>query len=150
MPDDLKEPDQQQAEDDGRKLDAAMAKFEGDFVEAADLMQRSVTLTISGVVPPNVEKDRGGKGKLIDKPIFSFEKAAKRFICGKTNRRIIQAIHGKKASQWIGKTVTLGVRYLKEAFGEKNVPTVRVLPPPGVPIPMSARKFFGSEHPHTE
>jgi hypothetical protein len=147
MPDELKEPDQQQAEDEGRKLDAAMARFDGPYLESSDLTQRMVTLTISGVIPPGVEKDKGGKGKTIDKPMICFEKAAKRLILGRTNERIIKAIHGKKASGWIGKAVTLCVRYLPEAFGQTNVPTIRVMPPSNVPLPFNCRKHFGEAEP---
>ncbi len=147
MPDELKEPDQQQADDESRKLDAAMGRYEGSFVESADIMTRPVTLIIASVVPPGVECD--AKKKKIEKPIIGFEKANKRLILGRTNERILKAIHGKKASGWLGKPITLVVRYLAEAFGERNVPTIRILPPADVPLPMSARKFFGSEHPRT-
>jgi hypothetical protein len=146
MPDDVKEPVDLQAEE-GKQLDAAMARYEGHFIESADLMQRSVTLTINGVVPPGVEKDKNGKGKVIEKAILSFDKTSKRFILGKTNERILKAIHGKKASGWIGKPVTLCVRYLPEAFGEKWVPTCRVMPPSNVPLPMNCRKHFGLAKP---
>lgn len=142
MPDEVRE-EAKAEQDEGRKLDAAMARFEGHFVESADLMTRQVTLTINGIVPPNTEKDKDGKGRPIDKPILSFDKTSKRFIAGKTNQRIIRAIHGAKASGWLGKQITLGVRYLPEAFGEKWAPTVRVIPPEGVPLPMSVRKFYG-------
>ncbi len=152
MPEDLQGPDQQQAgaSDEAKKLDAAMSRFEGNFIESADLMQRQVTLTISGVVPPGVERDKNGKGKEIDKPILSFERTEKRFILGKTNKRILTAIHGKRASEWIGKKVTLCVRYLPEAFGEKWVPTARIMPPSNIPLPMNCRKHFGYAAPQVE
>jgi hypothetical protein len=130
---------------EGKQLDAAMARFEGHFVESADLMSKQVTLTIAGVVPPNTEAD--AKKKLINRPILSFNKTSKRLILGKTNERIIRAIHGPKASGWLGKAITLSVRYLPEAFGEKNVPTVRVVPPVGIPLPMNCRKHYGMETP---
>jgi hypothetical protein len=128
-------------------LDAAMSKFEGNYIESSDLMHGHATLTIAGVVPPNTDKDKDGKGKLIDKPILSFERTTKRLIIGRTNERILKAIHGRKASGWIGKQITLGVRYLAEAFGEKNVPTIRIIPPADVPLPMSARNHFGTAEP---
>lgn len=147
MPEDLREPDQQQAEEAGKDLDAKMARFEGHYIESADLMQKMVTLTISSVVPPNTEKDKDGTGKLINKAIIGFEKTSKRFIVGKTNERIIKACLGKKASGWIGQKITLCVRYLPEAFGEKWVPAVRVMPPSHIPLPMNCRKHFGYAEP---
>lgn len=140
--------DEQAKEPAADDLDVQMARFEGNFIESADLMQKQATLTIEGVVPPMVEKDKNGQGKPIDKAIISFRGTTKRLIVGKTNERIIKAIHGKKASGWIGKQIKIGVRFLREAFGEKNVPTVRVIPPPEIPLPMAARKFFGAESPY--
>lgn len=137
---------------EGKELDAACAKYEGDYLESADLMHRPpCVLQIAEVVPPCVEKD--ATKRLIDKPIFRFEKATKRMIMGKTNQRIVKAIHGNKASGWIGQTVTIGVRYidLPEALGGKDCPTLRVIPPDGVPIPVSARRWYGTEKPkHTK
>lgn len=130
-------------------IDSECARFEGPYVESADLIHgKPVTVTISEVIPPNTE--RAADKRLIDKPILAFSNAKKRFICGKTNVRIIKAMYGKKPSEWIGKTITIGVRYLKHAFGEVNVPTLRVIPPPGTHIPMGARRFFGKATPWTD
>lgn len=127
-------------------LDAQMSRYEGDFLESADLMQSPpVTVVIEKVTPPMVEKDAAKKP--IKHPILDLKGAKKRFVTGKTNERLIKAIHGKKASGWIGKSITLCVRYLPEAFGEKNVPTLRVQLPPGVAMPMQCRKFYGEEKP---
>lgn len=121
-------------------------KFEGHFLESADLMaSRPVTLTISGIVPPNTEK--AADGRLIDKPIIAFEKTDKRMIIGKTNERIIKSFLGSKPNEWVGQKVTVMVRYLKAAFGESNVPTLRIVPPEGKPIPFACRKHWGQEMP---
>jgi len=130
-------------------LDSACEKYQGAFVESADLMHlaNGVTLEIEKVTPPDKEKDKDGKGKLINKPILTFRGARKRFIVGKTNERILKAIHGKKASGWKGKKITLGVRYLEKAFGELNVPTIRIIPPENIPLPMSTRDHFGRPEP---
>lgn len=128
-------------------IDTKMAKYEGNFLESSDLMHSPpVTVVIADVKPPNTEKS--ADGRKIDKPILVFEKATKWFVCGKTNIRILKAWHGKKPSSWIGRQVTIGVRYLKAAFGESNVPTLRIIPPNTVPLPMSARKWFGRETPY--
>lgn len=131
---------------DLNELDSAMARFEGDFVESADLMQGPpVTLRIAGIVPPETETDAGGK--IITKPIIAFEKARKRFVMGKTNERILKAIHGKKASAWIGKDITISVRYLRKAFEQENVPTLRIVIPDGMPVPFNVKKHYGKATP---
>ena len=116
--------------------------FEGNFLKAEDLMSSGpITVTISDIVAQNKEKD--AKGKLINRPIMSFKGAKKRFIVGKTNLKLIRLDYGGKPSEWIGKTIVLGIRYLREAFGQKNVPCIRVVPKK--PIPYSIRVFNGSE-----
>ncbi len=127
-------------------LDQAMAKYEGDFLEVADIMHGPPRVVeIADVDAPNTKKD--AQGKLIDKPILTFAKARKKFILNKTNERLIKSLHGGKASAWIGNTITLGVRYLDKAFGDTNVPTIRVIAPDGHPIPKAALKFYGSATP---
>lgn len=121
-------------------------RFEGDFVESADLMRcPPVTKTIKAVVKPGSEKC--ANKRVIDRPIIEFEGSSKRFICSKTNERLIKAIYGPKTSEWAGKQVTLMVRYLIEAFGEPDVPTLRIVLPRGIPMPFSVRKWYGSEKP---
>jgi hypothetical protein len=125
--------------------DEPRAPFEGNYIESADLLKVApVTLTIQEVIPPNTEKS--ADGRLIDKPIIVFEKAHKKLVCGKTNYRVLKALHGRE-SDWKGKQIVLGVRYLKTAFGQPNTPTVRVIPPKGTPIPASAWKHMGSATP---
>jgi len=134
--------------DSASELDKKMEQYQGDFVESADLMHLPpVTLKIAGVVPPKTEKDSAKK--IIERPILSFEKARKRLVVGKTNERILKALLGAKASGWIGKDVTIGVRYLAEAFGQKNVPTLRIIIPDGKPVPFSVKKHYGKETPWT-
>lgn len=127
-------------------LDAACARFEGPFLDSSDMMNREpVTLKIKAITPPNEMK--AADGRVIDKPIIEFEGARKMLILNKTNQKILKALFGTKASGWIGHPVTIGVRYLKSAFGQKNVPTIRIIPPEGVPIPFGVQKHFGSEKP---
>lgn len=124
----------------------APPRFEGDFVESADLMNsKPVTLTISEVIKPGSEQSKDGR--MIDRPIIAFEKATKRFVVSKTNERLLKAMFGPKPAEWVGQQVTLTVRYLKQAFGESNVPTVRVVLPDDVPMPWSCRKHYGQEKP---
>lgn len=122
--------------------DAVRSAYEGAFIDAADIMASGdVTLTIKSVVAPNVEND--ATGKLIKRAIVAFANAKKRFILNKTNAKIIGMHHGSSASQWSGKRITLTVRILDEAFLQRNVPVVRVLPPVGVPLTVGMRRKYG-------
>lgn len=134
------------------ELDAAVReRFEGNFLDATDVMGRPpMKVKICAVVGPGVERDKDGKGKVIDKPIIAFEGCRKRLVCGKTNLRIISSQLGKKASEWVGKEVSLCCRYLAEAFGQKNVPVVRVLATDEKPLTFGMRKHYGSATPFTE
>lgn len=131
-------------------IDERMAsQFEGAFLDASDIMaaKKDVLLTISDVVAPCMEKD--ATGKVIDKPIIAFKGAKKRMILNKTNAKVIAMMHGKKPSEWLGKEVTLTVRYLEKAFGQKNVPVIRVAPPSDKPLTFGMKSKYGSAVPFT-
>lgn len=127
-------------------LDEAMAsQFSGNFLDASDLPKgRNVAVTISEVVAPNIERD--ATKKLIDKAILSFAGKQKRLILNKTNAKIIKMSHGEP-SKWVGQQISLTVRILKEAFGQSNVPVIRVVPPAGVNLTFGMRKKYGAEMP---
>lgn len=119
--------------------------FEGDFLDATDIPAAGITLPIAAIVPPNTERDKTGKN--IDKSILAFKGAKKRLILNKTNLKIIALMYGKKASEWIGKDVTLTVRYLEKAFGQKNVPVIRIVPDDSHPMTFGMRKNYGAAQP---
>ena len=130
-------------------LDEQMAsQFTGNFLDASDLMANgNITLEISEVVAPNAEKDAAGKQ--INKAIVAFKGAKKRLILNKTNAKVIAMAHSKKASEWVGKKITLTVRFLETAFGQKNVPVIRVVPPEGTSLTFGMRSKYGREAPYT-
>jgi len=130
-------------------LDESMrSQFEGNFLDASDIMASGdITLTIAGVVGPSAEKD--AKGKEIDKAIVSFVGAKKRLILNKTNAKVIAMAHGTKASQWAGKQITLTVRWLEKAFGQFNVPVIRVVPPADKALTFGMRQKYGAAGPFT-
>lgn len=134
---------------DSKTLDDAMRQqFEGNFLDAIDIPANGITVEISEVVAPNAEKDRTGKN--IDKGILAFKGAKKRLVLNKTNSKIIALMHGKKASEWVGKTITLTVRYLEKAFGQRNVPVIRVVPSDDHPMTFGMRKNYGSPTPFVD
>lgn len=121
--------------------------FEGNFLHSDDVMSSGpITLVISGVVAQNKEKDAAKR--LINRPIVSFKGASKRLIVGKLNTSILGLLYGKKPSKWIGKSVTLVVTYLREAFGQKNVPTIRLATTDDKPLPFRLRAWYGSPVPY--
>lgn len=116
--------------------------YKGDFIESSDLMATAaVRLRIAEVFAPGTQKCATGRD--IDRPVLTFVHVEKRWVVSKTNERLLKAIFGPKTTAWIGQDITLGVRYLREAFGERNVPTVRVIMPDGIPMPYAARKHYG-------
>lgn len=128
---------------------AVRERYEGAFIDASDIMASGdITLTIAGVIAPGAEKD--ASGKIIDKALVAFEKAKKRLVLNKINEKIIAMMHGNKASEWAGKQIRLTVRYLDKAFGQANVPVVRVVPGDDKPMTFSMRKKYGSATPYKE
>lgn len=135
--------------------DAVIGRYEGPYVEAQELMAAGaggVRIVIESVIPPGTERD--SRKKLIDKPMLVLKGATKnkKMIVGKTNYRILSAIHGKKPSGWAGKEITIAARYLpkSQGFGQENCPCVRVIPPRGTAIPHSAFLFMGKPSPVVE
>lgn len=133
-------------------LNEKMERYEGKFLQAADLMKSPpITVIIADVVAPNTDTD--ANKKLIDRPILTLKSpksgkiAGKRFIVNTTNKTLLKAMISTKATEWIGHEITLGVRYLKKAFGESNVPTIRIIPPAGFSVPFGSRKHMGSAEP---
>lgn len=126
--------------------DAMRQQFEGNFLDALDVPPNGITVEISEVTAPKAEKDN--TGKVIDKAILSFKGAKKRLILNKVNSKIIALQHGKKASEWVGKQITLTVRYLEKAFGQRNVPVIRIKPDDSHPMTFGMRKNYGAEQPY--
>ena len=132
---------------DAKALDDAMrSAFEGNFLDATDILHRGdTTVTIESVSAPNTETD--SQKKRIDKAIVAFAGCKKRLILNKTNAKIIGMHHGQKASEWVGKKITLTVRFLEKAFGQTNVPVIRVVPPPTSPLTFGMRSKYGAAKP---
>ena len=99
--------------------------FEGNYIDALCVTGSDATLTIKSVTAPNEEKS--ANGKLIDRPIVRFNETDKGFILNKTNAKSIGLAYGNEMNRWEGKQITLFAT-TTEAFGEKNVPCVRVRP----------------------
>lgn len=105
---------------------------------------KSVTLTVKSVAEPCTVTD--SRDVVVEDPVVYFEKTKKGLVLNKTNERICRLLLGKRYSDWEGKQIRLSVRFVN-AFGEKDVPVIRVVPPPGIPLPFGVRKWTGKERP---
>lgn len=95
--------------------------FPSNFIGAADLKGRDVTLTIEKVQVDELMLVGGKKQK---KPVVYFEKTPKMLVLNKTNAKSIADQHGTEMKGWFGKRVTF---YPTETKCKgKTVPCVRV------------------------
>lgn len=104
------------------------ADFGPGFIKAEDFLRkgkwREFTLTIAAVHPPNTLKT--GEGKLIEKRVVEFKETPKRLVIGAQNAQaLILACGDASTDQWIGRQITL-YPIRQDAFGQKNIPGVRV------------------------
>ena len=91
--------------------------FSGNYLKAADLQGKPVTVTISAW--DLVEFDDGKK------LILAFKGAEKQLVCNKTNATTIAEVTGsEELENWVGKTITLIP--MQTDFQGKSVPCVRV------------------------
>jgi hypothetical protein len=121
--------------------------FGDSFLYADDLVRDGkwiqATLTIKGVVPPNAIV--GDNGKTIDKVCLTFEKTPKILALCTTNERLCRLNCGSGQSEnWVGKSLTI-YPSLIDAFGEKDVPCIRVRLPKTIPVPFGTRKHMGRD-----
>lgn len=124
-------------------------RFEGNFLDANDVRATGdISLEIAAATPPNTERD--SQKKLIDKWIVAFKGAKKRLILNNINAKIIVQLHGDKSKAWVGKRITLTTRWLEKAFGQRNVPVIRVVPASEGDLTFGMRKNYGSPRPFEE
>ncbi len=99
------------------------AMFDRDYIKSFDLEGRDVTITISKVVAGELVSEGNKKSKA---PIISIEGKDKRFVCNKTNGKIIAGMYGNKVAAWVGKRITIFPTTTK--FGRDTVECIRVRP----------------------
>lgn len=96
--------------------------YPSEFLNAPDLQDKEVTVTIEKIT---VEEVRGGDGKKQVKPVLYMKGAKKKFPLPKTCAKVIAARYGKDTDAWIGKTITLFPTTCT-AFGIEDVECIRV------------------------
>lgn len=115
--------------------------YADDFVRDGKWCQ--FALTIKGIVPPNTIK--AANKQMVDKVCLQFEEASKILAVNTTNERLLKMACGSaKSDNWVGKKVTF-YPVSVDAFGQTNVPALRVRLPKEVPMPFSARKQLGRD-----
>lgn len=97
--------------------------FPSEYIGAADLKGRDVTLTIAAVKVTEL-KMQGGKSSR--KPVVHFvERPEKKLVLNKTNAKTIAAVTGTgEALQWVGKRITLFPT--TTTFGRQTMDCVRI------------------------
>ena len=110
----------------GEDLDHVQLLFPSQYVSAADLKGRDVTLTIERVVLRDLHLSNGGTER---KPVIHFvypdaRRDRKKLVLNKTNATTIAQLHGPVPSQWAGQKITLYPTTCK--FGRETVDCIRV------------------------
>jgi hypothetical protein len=101
-------------------IDGELA-FPSNYIGAADLKGKDVTLTIADVKFDELMLVGGRKQT---KPVMSFEKTPKLFVVNKTNGKTIAGLYGGEMRAWAGKRITLYPT--KTKCGRETVDCVRV------------------------
>ncbi len=129
-----------------KDIDRALAaRYTGSFLDSADMAGDPAEFTIKDVIAPG--KAESADGRPIKEAVLVFEETKIQLILNKTNIRILKIMFGRRAAEWAGKKVTIAVRYMAEAFGVKNAPCLRVIPPKDTPLPPGVRKWMGNAKP---
>ncbi len=95
--------------------------FPSKYLKAADLGNRSVTVTIEKVVMENVGQE--GQGEEY-KPVLYFQGKSKGMVLNKTNAEAIAYVHGDETDAWLGKPVELLTMMVP--FQGRMVPGLRI------------------------
>lgn len=106
--------------------------FPGDYLEAADLPDHPIDVTISEFIPKNTEKAKDGR--IIDKPILRFKNAKKALITNKTNMRRILLFYAPKVrnlEDLAGIKITLWKEQAMNPSLGCKAPAIRVMVPKG-------------------
>ena len=117
------------------------------FLYADDMLRDGnwieVKLTIARFIEANTVK--GADGKLVEKDAIGFEGTDKMLVLNATNRRLIKIATGSsKPDGWIGKRIALYPVSIN-AFGQSNIPCIRIRIEDGKPVPFGVRKFLGKD-----
>lgn len=95
--------------------------FPNEFLAAAELLGKDLTLTIATISKQALQMRGGGKKT---KAVVTFKDHAKKLVLNVTNAESIAVMHGTKAEAWVGKQVTFYPT--TTTFGRDTVDCIRV------------------------
>lgn len=104
--------------------------FPSNYLQATDLKNRNVTVTIA-----RYDREEIGRERRI-KPVLYFNGAKKGLVLNKTNARTIANSYGTNLDKWVGRQITLYPRLVD--FGGDEVLAIRVRMPQAAPSPPPA------------
>lgn len=104
--------------------------FPSEFLKAADLQGKPVTVVMERVEIRDVGDDR--------KPVLYFEGKEKGLVLNKTNSNAIAAVYGEETDDWQGQPIVLFEAQVE--YQGKMGPALRVRVPPRQPARTPARE----------
>src|SRR5262252_503285 len=88
--------------------------FPSNYLKAADIGNRQITVTIDDIQQEELQSPDGKKQR---KPVLYFRRIKKGLVLNVTNARTIEHVYGDEMDDWIGKELVLFAREV-EARGE--------------------------------
>ncbi|HSN69049.1 MAG TPA: hypothetical protein VLV48_07375 [Thermoanaerobaculia bacterium] len=108
------------------------AMFQGDFISAVEIENKTPTLTIREVKGATMEDE---KGKKQGKAVVYFREIKRGWVLAKTNALCIAAMFGDECDGWIGKRVTIHSEIVQ--VGPDKAPGIRVSGSPDIDKPIA-------------
>lgn len=118
--------------------------FPSDFLKVEDLQGKNVTVRIQSATIEEIGKGRDKDRKIV----ISLVGKKKKFVCNKTNAKVIAGLYGQETDDWAGQWITLTPREVEfqgdmvmaiRVSLQKPVPPVSAAPvPPPPPVPVAA------------
>ena len=94
--------------------------FPSNFLKAADLQGKNVTVTIESAEVEEIGQGQQKEQKLV----LTFKGKDKKLVCNKTNATTIGKLYGDETDDWVGKPIILTAREVE--FQGETVWAIRV------------------------
>jgi hypothetical protein len=119
--------------------------YSSDYLNAAELEGKKVTLSIARVEGRQLENEKGGmSGKAI---VIFREEGRKPWVMAKVNARCLAAMFGDECDGWANKRVTLHSEMVK--VGKENALGIRVIGSPDISKPVTVTIKDPRKRPYT-
>jgi hypothetical protein len=114
-------------------------RFKGDFISAAELGDRRVTMTIARIASTKMDDEK--KKKEVEKPVMYFKEVERGLIYCKTIGHCVAAMFGDNDDKWIGKRITI-YNDPTITYGPDTVGGIRIAGSPDIPKALTVRIKF--------